>query len=43
LPHRLVDGPFTLDIQRARRFVEQQDLRPLVQRPGQKQALLLAA
>ena len=43
LPDRLVHLPLALDVERARRLVEEQDLRPLVQRARQQDALLLPA
>ena len=43
LADRLVHLPLAVDVERARRLVEEQDLRPLVQRARQQDALLLAA
>ena len=39
--HAVVDAALALNIQRTRRLVQQQDLGPLVQGPGQQDALLL--
>ena len=43
LSNRLVDLAFALDVERARRLVEHDDLRPLVQRTREQHALLLTA